>query len=84
MESMILTVMGFVLSIGTVGVVVGKYAAKAAKLTRLAKEAIELTDDFTTALKPDADGKVTVTAEEVTQLNKDLIELKLAWAELKA
>lgn len=73
MENLIVIAGSFVLSIGAVSVTLGKVLPKVTKYIHIAKEAIDLLDDVTAAVKDN-----TITKEEVDEIMKEVSELKLA------
>ncbi|MFA5100359.1 MAG: hypothetical protein WC547_05715 [Candidatus Omnitrophota bacterium] len=69
--------------IAAVAKVVGGFVTKAMKYEHVAKDSMKLIDDTFNAAKPDPDGKITFTKEEVDQIIIDVNEVKAAYAELR-
>lgn len=69
------------LSVGAIGVFLARYMPMVIKYATLAKDAVETLNDIAAALKPDANGKVELTPQEIDEIKADAekfqIDLKL-------
>lgn len=69
---------GLILSIGAVTIFIKKYIGKAKKVIAIATEALNIVNDTIIAVEPDADGKITVTAQEVADITEHVKKFKEA------
>jgi len=60
-----------------------KYSSKALKIIKVAAEAVDLIDKAIYALSPESDGGEKLTSKEIKDLQKEFVELKIAWIALK-
>jgi len=60
-----------------------KYSSKALKIIKVAAEAVDLIDKAIYALSPESEGGEKLTSKEIKDLQKEFVELKIAWIALK-
>lgn len=65
------------LSIGAVALFLRNNMPKVEPWVALSKDAVETLADVSKALEPDADGKITLTPEEIAKLNTDVEIFKI-------
>lgn len=76
--AIITAVVSGVVSIGAVATWLGKVMPFITKYATIAKDAVETLADVADALKPDVNGKVELTPEEIAKLTADVANFKLA------
>lgn len=81
LTNIVVAASSFVLSIGAVAAFVSKVIPKISKYIHIAKDVIDVTDTFISALKPDADGKIVIDKNEIDTLSAKIANFR---ADLKA
>lgn len=79
--TIIVAIVSGILGIGAVSLFITSHIKSFAKYVMIAKDATETLSDVANSLKPDADGKVSITQEEVAEIQLDVEKFK---ADLKA
>lgn len=69
-------IIGGLLGLSGVALFLGKWMPVLGKWIALAKDGVETINDISTALQPDAAGKVELTPEEIAKINADAVAFK--------
>ena len=67
-------------SISAVSISIGKVLPVITKYVKIAKDAVETLSDVADALKPDADGKINITPDEIAKITADVNAFRIALA----
>lgn len=79
-QTIITGIGGAILGIGAVSTFLGRYLPTAKKYIGIAGDSLDLVDSVLDSVEKDADGKITITAEELERIQKAALKLKADFA----